>query len=331
MNALSIGLAPALAPAIYEGDNMGNYQRAASVLYSRARTPVLHLHTIPGPKSGAIIDRARKEFPGIRLWFGIPGNHLVDDGGEALAAKYAKRAREFGAELIVNNAEGPNSPDALGWKENAGRKKMTMEQLHARAVAVTAGFASELGDSLILGFTSHDMPDGHKLPWQGFLGEKAATKVHLPQQYGAPERSRAEKAVPARATYNDVIGRMDRSDAQWRSQVTKGRVRPDLAPGSTTGGFGLYYQLHDLNLMAACAQIDRADLTAGWVLNRTAGQSDRSTFPLCDDVGLRALLVMSAIHHAVGPNKGAIRRFQAAKSLTVDGKVGDKTLAALGL
>lgn len=314
---------PGLALTLYDGSaNLRSAWLGSKALLCEVRPPVVQLHAYPTSALEAVLDDIRRELVGVRIWVGLPGNSLVNDGGPAKAAKYTRLCRSWGVEAFVLNCE---SGKGAGWTPTSGNK-LTPEQLDTRMRAVLAAVRPELGP-MVLGFTSHDMPQWHHIPWGAALGPESPVRLHLPQQYAAPMRSKTEAALPPATGWKGAKARADKSDEAWAKFVARGVVRPDLGPGGE--GFVHYGQLHDITTAGVALLLDRTAVAAGWTLNARTGQADRSKRPSCDAEGALALRILGALHRAVGPGAGAIARWQATRGLEPDGVVGPKTLAAL--
>lgn len=318
-------IAPGLSLTLYPGDDP-RALAASLPLLEEARPEVVQLHTAPGPNSGRLVEQLRARLPGVRVWLGIPANPLVRETGRATARRFARTARELGAEAMILNCERPSKAGWSGW--STGSLGLTAATLADRMTAMLEGAAEGADGRLVLGFTSHDLPEGHPIPWRQALGPGSPVRLHLPQQYPAPTRKRGQPP-PTPTSRRAAIARATKSDAQWAEQVARGVVRPDLAPGGE--GFVVYTQLHDIELAGICALLDRTPLAAAWALDTQTGDARRERHPRCDDVGARAVRVVAAVRREAGPAPGAVARWQAARGLVADGIVGAKTLAALGL
>lgn len=318
-------VAPGLAVTLYPGDSM-RVVEAQRALLTRARPAIIQLHTDPGPKSAAVADALRALLPGVRLWWGIPGNRLVRDDGPAEVRKVVRAARGYGAEAVVLNCEGPSKPGLPGWTP-ATTLALTPAQLEARMAAVVKAAGEELGP-LRLGFTSHDRAS-HKIPWGAALGAASPVTFHLPQQYASPGRSKTEKSIPSPASWKSARARAEKSDASFAELVAAGTIRADLGPGGA--GYFVYSQVHDITTEGVCLLLDRTAVACAWSLDARPRSTPRSLFPDYDEAGARALEAMGAIHRAVGAGPGAVQRYQASAGLSPDGVVGPRTLQALGL
>lgn len=320
---------PGLALTLYDGSaDLRAAWLGSRALLTEVRPPVIQLHAYPTAALVPTIDEIRRTLPGVRLWLGLPGNSLVRDGGPKKAAGYVKLCRSWGIEAFVLNCEGPSSAGAAGWT-TATTPTLTPAQLDARMRAVLAAVAPELGP-MRLGFTSHDMPQWHHLPWAAALGAESPVTLHLPQQYAAPARSSKEPSGPPPATgWKGARARADKSDAEWAKLVAKGTVRADLAPGGD--GFVHYGQLHDISAAGVALLLDRTASSAGWTLNARTGQSDRTKRPSCDDQGALAVRALHRARAVVGSEPGSLARYQAQAGLVADGVCGPRTLQALGL
>lgn len=323
---MSPPVAPGLAVTLYPGDSM-RVVEAQRALLTRVRPAIVQLHTEPGPKSAAVADALRAMLPGVRVWWGIPGNKLVRDNGPAVVRKIVRAARELGAEAVVLNCESPSKPGLPGWTP-ATTPALTPAQLEARMAAVVKAAGEELGPSMRLGFTSHDRAS-HKIPWGAALGAASPVTFHLPQQYASPGRSKGEESIPALASWKAARARAEKSDASFAELVAKGTIRADLGPGGA--GYFVYSQIHDVTTAGVCLLLDRTAVACAWSLDSRPRTTPRASFPDYDEAGARALEVMGAIHREVGASPGAVARWQALHGLEADGVFGAKSEAALGL
>lgn len=319
-------VAPGLAVTLYPGDSARDLEGGRALL-EEARPPIVQLHTVPGPKSAAVADEVRRIVPGARIWFGIPANPLVRDDGPARAARMALTARSIGAEAIVLNCERPSAAGNPGWTPDT-TPCLTPAEIDERMRRLLGFVAPELG-AMVLGFTSHDMPLWHHLPWAAALGKDSPVRLHLPQQYAAPSRSKKEPSLPAPTSWKAARKRAEDSDGQWLRLVRSGVVRADLGPGGA--GFATYGQCHDIVSAGVMLVADRTDISCVWALNAATGEPDRRKFPKCDALGAFAIRALMRVRREAGEGAGSIARWQASNGLEPDGIVGPRTLAALGL
>ncbi|MDB4930993.1 MAG: hypothetical protein JWM10_3477, partial [Myxococcaceae bacterium] len=180
--------------------------------------------------------------------------------------------------------------------------------LGAHVAAILAAAADQARGRVLLAWSSHDCPDWHRLPWAALLGAGSPVALHLPQVYPVPPRGRASRA--------GALSRYATAAAQ-QAEAPHG-IRPDLRLGGEA--CAPITQAHDLTTAAACAVLDKGQLSGAWTL------PDR-----CDPEGLLALRVDAALRRAVGDAPNRCARFQAARGLHVDGEVGPAVLRALGL
>ena len=134
---------------------------------------------------------------------------------------------------------------------------------------------------------------------------------HAPQLYGA-----APGATPT--GHASVRARIARAEGQMRALVSRGLVRPELAPGGAA--YDAYGQLHGMIPAGAAVVLDHTDVARAWAIPTRH-----------DAAGLLALRAVLRCRRAAGRSAGAVARFQASAGLVADGVVGQATLRALGL
>ena len=103
-----------------------------------------------------------------------------------------------------------------------------------------------------------------------------------------------------------------------RALVSRGLVRPELAPGGAA--YDAYGQLHGMIPAGAAVVLDHTDVARAWAIPTRH-----------DAAGLLALRAVLRCRRAAGRSAGAVARFQASAGLVADGVVGQATLRALGL
>lgn len=321
---MSPPVAPGLAATLY--DDSADLRAAwagAKALLTEARVPIVQLHATPSKSLAPVVAEIRAALPGGRIWVGVPGNTYVRDDGPARIAKVTRAARELGAECMVLNCERPSAPGNPGWVPTVA---LSAAELDARMRRVLAAIAPELGD-MVLGFTSHDMPQWHPIPWRAALGAESPVRLHLPQQYAAPPRSSSEPSLPPATGWRGAKNRAEASDTEWRKLARAGIVRADLAPGGA--GFATYGQAHDIATAGVMLIADRTDVSALWALDGRTGLADRAKRPKCDAAGAKAIRTLQRIRREVGEGAGSIARWQAKHGLDPDGVWGAKSEAAL--
>lgn len=111
-----------------------------------------------------------------------------------------------------------------------------------------------------------------------------------------------------------------RSWARAHANMAVALGRWIIRPGLRWEG---YQQMHNCRTDTLCAVAVLFNVCNWWALNGAAGYSD--------DMGIRAMWAIAELERKgfIGPN--AILDFQRKAGLTVDGRVGPKTLAALGV
>lgn len=280
-------------------------------LLEAIRPDAVMLHSNPGPEDAPTVAALRRALPGVRIWIQAPANPLVRltiPKAEARVRGWVKASLELGAEVFSLNGEGPSAPGLKGWSKGHPH---SAEVIAGYARAVLAAAADEASGRLALAWSSHDCPQWHHLPWKELLGAGSPVALALPQVYCDPGRGNA------RATILGARGRY----ATAHGQQTRSAIRDDLRLGGE--GCVLYAQSHHHRVSAACWLHDQAALSASWTV--------RHDGRLCDAEGLLALRAVAELRRQAGHAPGRIARFQEAAGLTVDGLVGPKTLAALGL
>lgn len=325
---MSPPVAPGLAATLYDGSaDLRAAWAGAKALLTEARVPIVQLHATPSKSLAPVVAEIRAALPGVRTWVGVPGNTYVRDDGPTRIAKVTRTARDLGAECMVLNCERPSAPGNPGWVPTVA---LSAAELDARMRRVLAAIALELGD-MVLGFTSHDMPQWHPIPWRAALGAESPVRLHLPQQYAAPPRSSSEPSLPPATSWRGAKNRAEASDTEWRKLARAGVVRADLAPGGD--GFATYGQAHDIATAGVMLIADRTAVSALWALDGRTGLADRSKRPKCDALGALAIRALMHVRRAVGEGAGAgsIARWQAAHALEADGVAGAATFSALAL
>lgn len=308
----AVGGAPfrGFVPTLYSGDGALAAFTASRELLKRARPEAVQVHTWePGPA----VDALRALLPGVRIVVGVGVDSIAREAAkgttpEAVSVRtfrsLADRAAACGADAIVWNAEA-------AWK----RPPTSAER--ARLVGVVrAGLAAVAARNpqLLQWVTSYDHPSYHSTyPWEAWLGPGSPVLASLPQVYAAGEGEvmAARGALPARER---------RALASWQSAVRAGWIRPD-APGGDADLRDVdwlpYVQLHHVTTADTVGLVARYPLSFGWALPTRA-----------DAAGREAFLVACALHRLGHAGPDAVRDFQRARLLVVDGLLGPATTAA---
>lgn len=286
-------IAPAVVVTIY-ADLRGD--RALPILDALALDAApgdlaVCLHDPPSADDRALAGALRDR--GLRLWYAWG----VDPDATRPEAEAAQRtrsraalARDRGAELVELNGE-------VRWRGMPGGRASSIID-----AARTAG--------LPVSWSSYDHLGYHALPWAAILGPGGVDR-HAPQLYGA-----APGATPT--GHASVRARIARAEGQMRALVSRGLVRPELAPGGAA--YDAYGQLHGMIPAGAAVVLDHTDVARAWAIPTRH-----------DAAGLLALRAVLRCRRAAGRSAGAVARFQASAGLVADGVVGQATLRALGL
>lgn len=323
-----ISLAPRVIVYLWTGDGLRSaYAGARDYLAQiwdelpEPHRPQVLLHgTINGLTSehwGPLLDSVRDELPGARIAAGVAGDSSLgawragEIGGAAIVRRLVESAQAVEREL----------PGAIhtwdfeqGWKDRDKDKRTPAEHEALAREVVTE--AAKAAPSLVYGLTSYDHVGHHtRLPWRGFL-VGTPVKLFVDQRYtddGTPDKG----AIPARERSADA--------SQLRAERA-GILPADVTPDTPDDVDRVHlYQLHGQHQGDLVCAIAEHEHCAGWCapLKPLGGRSDES--------GLAALRAALQIRARVGAGPGAVRRFQQIAGLKVDGIVGPKTLAALGL
>lgn len=283
-------LAPGLAVTVWDSGGIRHALDECLDELALIQPDVVQLHTVPG--DGAQVHRLREALPGVRVWVGIPADHLARRPAQApaKAATYARAAQVQGVELLVLNGEAAWVGASPGL---------------ARDVLAAC---REAAPGLLLGWTTYDHPHyaDHRGPWEVILGH-GGVDYSLPQHYPARPGLQAGPA--------QIRGRIL---ASQRSHARLRGLDPELVPQGPR--WIPYGQAHGHTPAGICALSDAAPLACWWALPSRM-----------DPLGLLGLLAASKIRREAGHAPGHVARWQAAHGLLADGVAGRRTLAALGL
>lgn len=288
--ALATPLAPGLAVTVWSGKGLARALDDALPSLAAIGPDVVQLHATPG--DGAQAKRVRDVLGPVRLWIGLPADHLARKSprdAARLAAQYARATAAMGAEMLVLNGEA-------AW---VGKPASLARDVIAAARDAAPGLA--------LGWTSYDHLgySSHAIPSAAIFGP-GGVDYHLPQHYPATPGSHCDaKAVRAR---------IDASAKNCRPVPMLDAHRPR---GERWVPYG---QAHGHAPSGICALSDAAPLACWWALP-TRGDAD----------GILGLRAAAEIRRRAGHAPGHVARWQASAGLVADGIVGPRSLAALGL
>ena len=247
----------------------------------------------------ADVAALRAILPAARLWVQVPANFLAAptlpcDAACARVQGMVRDAIDCGAEVFSFNGEERSHPDGEGWDARAG---MPVAVLADRATRILHAAEEAAGDHMALGWSSHDCPAWHHLPWEAIFGPGSPVALNIAQVYPARQG--------AVVGHVEALKRHATMAGQWAQFVAAGTVRPELAPGGA--GWVEYTQGAGLAVDGTCALLDTAPLGAIWT---APGE--------LDDAGVLACRADMALRAAAGPAAGRVARYQSAHGLTAD-------------
>ena len=262
------------------------------------------------PASQPDVDALRAILPTARLWVQVAANFLAAPTLPADAAcdrvrALVRGAVAVGAEVFSLNGEEVSHPGGEGWNARDG---LPMASLRDRCQRILDAAHEEAAGRLVLGWSSHDCPEWHHLPWGAIFGPDSPVALNLAQVY--PDRPGAVVG------HQEALHRHATMAGQWAQLVAAGAVRADLAPGGA--GWVEYVQGAGLAVDGACALFNTSPLAAIWT---APGE--------LDDLGVTAARADQQLRASVGHAAGRVERWQTAHGMVVDGIVGPRTLAAL--
>lgn len=317
---------PGIAVALYGGRGPARAVADSLPLLKSLRPPIVQLHTQPDDSDAPLLDTLRRELPGVRIWIGAGCNGLADDPLPELqrtAERWGKWCDNHGVELLVVNAEGDKDPATPDWY---ARPEDPHRAHKIAAMELLLLTLSQAMDKCAIGFTSHDCPQWHPLPWQSALLDSPVS-LHLPQVYPALAKS---KGGPC--SFDGARHRYAMQAAQWAATRVSPRCRPGHPAQALIDGdmdnsgesYGVYTQLWGIVHAGVAWLLDQSDRASAWAL---------PLYPQgkAFEDGVLGLRIALECRRRAGEGWGAIKRFQQAAGLDPDWKVGPKTLAALGL
>jgi len=274
---------------------------------------IVTLHTSADPTDVRSAALVRQINPDARVWLACPANYLsrmdLARGRAAVVAevqRIATIARDMGAELVELNGEGAAdglTPGDWTYPEPDTRERARLESL-ARDILVALRAA--LPPTIALGWTSHDMP-GFDVPWGPILSR---VDLHAPQHYPAE----AGRVVRQR----ELEHRIARSRGRWEGLADHGVVPPEAIPGGAR--WAPYLQGWGHTLGALVWGLCEAPIARLWACPGSWSPE-----------ALQALQGARAIRTEVGHGSDSIERWQRDSGLAVDGVVGPRSLAVLGV
>lgn len=212
----------------------------------------------------------------------------------AVTRRRTRLAMDRGAEAVELNGEA-------AWKAEG------LDE-HAREMIA----AARDGGAEVVGWSFFDGPRSHRMPAATAVFGDGGVDYSAPQVYAAnPGASELPGFDAARTRY-------DRAVAQHEWCVARGLMRRDLVPGQRA--CAVYAQIHGVSPSGTAWLLDRGPVGRAWAIPT---RHDASGL-----VGLRAVL---RARREMGPSADAIKRWQQAHGLKVDGVAGPATLGAMGL
>lgn len=279
--------------------HIADWQRAVDAL-AQIQPDAIQLHADPytlrekGPVVKDKLISALGHTAPKEWWVGLAG-----DVGKGLAGRKLEELRALGcgavnsikATRVVLNCEA-------AWKQNApGFQAHDAERFVDIAREASIGVGSKVY------VTSFDCPGYHSaFPWRGF----DTADGWLPQIYAAPSKGNpAPDSKQGRA-------RLKLHQAKWEQATRSGLLKRRPVVG--------YVQAHHVVARETMWLLDAHEEACMWAFPERV-----------DAEGLRAARAFTALERLGYRGKGRLSRFQADRSLTVDGLCGEHTFHELGL
>jgi len=300
-------------PTLYDG-NGGPLAalRASATLLSMTKPEAVQIHSWSPRQTAAEL---RKILPGAGVICGFGVDSIAREVAKArnteakginTFVELAQIARDVGAFAVVWNAEA-------SWK-----RPPTSEEAKRIYGVVQGGLAAvkERFPALWQWHTAYDHPSLHSTyPWKAWLGPGSPILASLPQVYAAGEGVVTAKrgALPDRER---------RALDSWAAAVRAGWIKADDPEGTELDAIDVdwmpYYQLHHVAFADTLPALLALPLTFGWALPTRA-----------DREGAAAFACACRMHHLGFTGPTAVRDFQKAHGLSVDGIAGPVTKAAI--
>lgn len=319
-------LAPGVGVTLWTNGDMDTVlDDATASLLSECAPSIVTVHCGPDRmlrSAARLIARVRQLIPNVRMHIGIGCDFwiakAIENGGTDAAIRTAIDELKMAVRL------GSNCGVECATFDAEAACKLNSLVTHKIATTLFHECRAEF-PALVFGHTAYDHPtfhsddvdgvydDGHvrgEYDWRGWTGDGGAD-IEEWQNYVAPENIRLF------APNGSIAARVRSSNASVAAAVKKGWVREEI-------GLARYFQIHNTGFAEIASASVLAPIVKLWCAPRLpVGEMDKS--------GEWALRGICAMQRAGIRTPGGIEAFQMSNGLTVDGRAGHATLAALGV